>query len=130
MNSLGHDSDEEHLRAYVAVAEPPRLLLGRESMVIQGFPLAKFGNVVARTSELVMAGLGGNMMASGVLLAIIQTLFAAVPWSGVDAVGVLDDDVDNAMQIFNMALGDDDVAEGAPEGDACDLQQRVIKRRR
>ena len=44
-------------------AEKPRLLLGQEAMVLQGFPIAKVSDLVARTTNHVMADLAGNMVA-------------------------------------------------------------------
>ena len=57
-----------------------RLQLGRESMMIQGFPLQKVPSLVQRTEESLMASLGGNMMAATVPLAILLSMFEAIHW--------------------------------------------------
>ena len=61
--------------------QPPRLLLGRESMLIQGYPIAQVSKMVNSTPEILMASIGGSMMASPVALAIMQALFAVLPWN-------------------------------------------------
>ena len=60
--------------------QPPRLMLGRESLLLSGYPIAKIPNTVAQTTELVMQGISGNMMASVVPLAILSSIFLAAPW--------------------------------------------------
>ena len=59
-------------------AEKPRLLLGEEAMVLQGFPIAKVSDLVDRTSNHVMADLAGNMVAVPVLLALMMAAVACV----------------------------------------------------
>ena len=61
-------------------AEKPRLLLGEEAMVLQGFPIAKVSDLVERTSNHVMADLAGNMVAVPVLLALMMAAVACVHW--------------------------------------------------
>ena len=115
---------------------PDRLMLGRESMTIQGFPLANFQSLVAKTSENTMGALGGNMMASGVLLAILQSLFAVIPWSGAESAVVGCSDINDALGIFMHAIGEAPApASGAAEDGEDDeesnlLQRRVVKRGR
>ena len=58
----------------------PRLQLGLESMAIQGFPISKVPRLVQRTSDHMLMDLGGNMMASVLPLAILQSLFVSLAW--------------------------------------------------
>ena len=62
----------------------PRVMIGRESMMAQGFPVALPGleNLIQNTSENTMASLGGNAMASPVVMALTQAVFASIPWNG------------------------------------------------
>ena len=60
--------------------QPPRLMLGRESLLLSGYPIAKIPNTVAQTTEVVMQGISGNMMASVVPLAILSAVCLALPW--------------------------------------------------
>ena len=60
--------------------EEPRLLLGEEAMVLQGFPIAKVSDLVERTSNHVMADLAGNMVAVPVLLALMMAAVACAQW--------------------------------------------------
>ena len=111
-------------------------MLGRESMTIQGFPLANFQSLVAKTSENTMGALGGNMMASGVLLAILQSLFAVIPWSGAESAVVGCSDINDALGIFMHAIGEapapaSRAAEHGEDGEESNvLQRRVVKRGR
>ena len=95
----------------------PSMLLGREAMTIQGFPLALVPMTVNATSEHQMMSLAGNMMASAIPLALVQALLAAVPWtstSGAASVHTNSDDIDAAMRLFtnvsdNHLDSDDDM---------------------
>ena len=60
----------------------PRLQVGRESLMMQGYPIARIPSTVSETSELHMQEIGGNMMSLPVLLAFVQSLFASLPWRG------------------------------------------------
>ena len=62
----------------------PRLMIGRESMLIQGFPIMLHGleDLLHHTSEVTMMSLGGNAMASHVVMPLLQATFASVPWNG------------------------------------------------
>ena len=74
-------------------------------MVIQGYPIASLPNLVEKTPEPVMAGIGGNMMASPVVLAILQALFAALPWNPTSGAVRTDTcDVDAAMTAFHNCV--------------------------
>ena len=62
----------------------PRLMIGRESMMIQGFPIMLPGleDLLHRTSETTMMSLGGNAMASPVVMSLLQATLASLPWNG------------------------------------------------
>ena len=62
----------------------PRLMIGRESMMIQGFPIMLPGlaDLLHNTSETTMMSLGGNAMASPVVMSLLQATFASLPWNG------------------------------------------------
>ena len=82
--------------------KPPRVLLGRKSMLIQGYPIAHVSNIVSSTPESLMASIGGNMMASPVALAILQALFASLPWNDERPTSIGDAaELKAAMDVFN-----------------------------
>lgn len=84
-----------------AAGKQPRLQLGREAMRLQGYPLAKVPALVRRTPESVMQDIGGNMMASVVPLALLQSALVAIRWCDVGSVAApTGDDVDAAMSVF------------------------------
>ena len=56
-------------------------MLGREGLVIQGYPVALVPCLVEKTAEVTMMGIAGNMMASTVPLAIVMAAVAALPWA-------------------------------------------------
>ena len=58
----------------------PRLQLGLEAMAIQGFPISKVPRLVQRTSDHMLMSLAGNMFASVLPLAILQSLFVSLAW--------------------------------------------------
>ena len=60
--------------------EEPRLLLGEEAMVLQGFPIAKVSDLVSSTTNHLMADIAGNMVALPVLLALLMSAVACVSW--------------------------------------------------
>ena len=84
--------------------QPPRLMLGTESLLCSGYPIARVPHTVAQTSETVMQGISGNMMASPVLLAILSTVFLAVPWRQHDGIcgPTTSEDVADAMVAFGL----------------------------
>ena len=83
--------------------QPPRLMLGRESLLLSVYPIAKIPNTVARTTELVMQGISGNMMASVVPLAILSSVCLAVPWRTTEQVcPTTSEEVDHAMVAFAL----------------------------
>ena len=112
--------------------EEPRLMLGRESMLLQGYPIARVRSLVSKTPEHVLASIGGNMMAAPVALAILQSLFAVLPWTPpADAVHTNESDVDAAMAAFEDFINPSltgPVANSTPEvKDNSKKKRRVIR---
>ena len=62
--------------------QPHRLLLGREALVLQGFPSGKpsLSELIDATPEVLMADLGGNMVSTTVMLAMAMAAISSVPW--------------------------------------------------
>ena len=83
----------------------PRLLLGEESLLFNGFPIARMPEEPTWTQSL-MTDLSGNMVSLPVLLALIQSTLTAVPWQAVaDAPEVADDnDVEAALSFFDATV--------------------------
>ena len=62
-----------------------RLLLGREALMMQGYPVPLVKEAVATTSESLMADLAGNGMAVPVFLAILVSASISLSWRNSDA---------------------------------------------
>ena len=60
----------------------PRLMLGREALVVQGFPIGLRPDLTTEFTEGFMQDLAGNMMTLPVLLAMVVSTIAALPWKG------------------------------------------------
>lgn len=89
---------------------PHRMLLGEECMMIQGFPIAKVEKLVNNTDQHTMMQLGGNMMATPVLLGLMVSFFESVLWQ--DSVETASqEDADSALMLFCASTG----AEGEDE---------------
>ena len=86
-------------------AGQPRLMLGEESLLFNGFPIARMPEEPTWTQSL-MTDLSGNMVSLPVLLALIQSTLTAVPWQAVaDAPEVADDnDVEAALSFFDATV--------------------------
>ena len=80
-----------------------RLLLGREALLLQGFPISAVMDLVDSTPESLLQDLAGNMMGLNIVLAMLMAAFAAITWRGplaVDAEHSTQADVDDAMSAF------------------------------
>lgn len=66
------------------VMQVPRLMLGKEALLIQGYPVALVPELVAATSDRIMMGIAGNMFAATVPLAMLLPVFAMLPWAAED----------------------------------------------
>ena len=84
--------------------QPPRMLLGREAMLMQGFPISRVLELVNKTPEGTMMQLAGNMMATPVLLGLLLSCMESLPWQ--QSPGIFTrDDTDDAMEVFDFAFG-------------------------
>ena len=70
---------------FFAQGQPFRLLLGREALVLQGFPSQDetLSELFGSFSELQMADLAGNMVSTPVMLAMAMTAISAASWRDV-----------------------------------------------
>ena len=62
--------------------QPWRLLLGREALVLQGFPSQdpSLSELIANTSEALMADLAGNMVSTPIMLTMAMAVISSVSW--------------------------------------------------
>ena len=62
--------------------QPYRLLLGREALVLQGFPSRdpSLSELIEGTTELLMTNIAGNMVSTPVMLAIAMAAISSVSW--------------------------------------------------
>ena len=89
----------------------PRLQLGRESLILQGYPIAKIADLIEKTSERQMQEIAGNMMAAPIPLAILQAVMAALPWRVATSSASAPshstaDDVELALSCFGLATNE------------------------
>ena len=79
-----------------------RLLLGREALAIQGFPLGRVPSLVEKTPEQTLMSLAGNMMASTVLLACVQSFLSSVTWRQLAGTSSSPEDISVALTCFGV----------------------------
>ena len=87
-----------------AGADVGRLMLGREALVLQGFPVALIPDVVNSTPESLMTNLAGNAMSLPVVLVLLMSLFASVSWASTTAVAAsasTEEDENEALAAFS-----------------------------
>ena len=111
--------------------QEPRLLLGVESMMIQGFPVSVVPRLVESTSDCLLKTLAGNMMASVLPLAILQSLFVSLAWRPQACnvqrpLAMSEGEVVDAMSCFNTMLSGEIRCEDASESS----NVHSLKRRR
>ena len=58
----------------------PRMQLGAESLLLGGFPIAATPKTVKDTANDLMMDLGGNMMATPILLALLMSMMESAVW--------------------------------------------------
>ena len=65
-----------------ADGQPYRLLLGREALVFQGFPIAdpSLSELIEATTESLMADLAGNMVSTPVMLMMAMAAISSASW--------------------------------------------------
>jgi hypothetical protein len=91
--------------------QPPRLLLGREALLIQGYPIAKVPQLIAKSTELTMQSIAGNMMVPSIPMAIVLCAMLCMPFAPVSDHDPHDlecsgQDAQDALDLFNL-LGQD-----------------------
>ena len=108
----------------------PRLLLGSEALLVQGYPTAKIPNLCAGVSERLKQDIAGNMMASPIALAILQSFATAVDWQHVPQAATSSEaDVQLAMSVF--AVSNNSTADaGEHAGDDVPLRRPLRKLQR
>ena len=89
----------------------PRLLLGYEAMVFQGFPMALMSSAIRSSKECLLKDLAGNMVSLPVMLAVTMATISSMPWrqgacaSASQADVADEDDVNAALAAFRLAVG-------------------------
>ena len=79
-----------------------RLLLGREALMLQGFPVQKVIDLVNDTSEHNLQSLAGNSFGFTVVLALLMSTFAAVDWrspSGLEVAAELQSSLPSSSEV-------------------------------
>lgn len=128
---------------FKGLGEAPRLLLGEEAMMIQGFPVAKVSDLVAKTPNKLLQDIAGNMTANPVLLLLLMSAVACVHWSDGRGPGELkelgeslqqaheasaSEEIDGAMHALRLLVGAgrdaDDSEDDAPS--PCEKKRRCV----
>jgi hypothetical protein len=67
--------------------QPPRLLLGREALWLQGFPIgdAAVARLLGTEAETFTSDIAGNMVSTPVLLALVMASISSLSWRCTDA---------------------------------------------
>ena len=84
--------------------KPPRFLLGRESLVIQGFPIHQLPQCISKFTDGQLQQLAGNAFASSVVLSVVVSLFEAAVWYPDAGASCDADDVADAVGLFDRSL--------------------------
>ena len=107
--------------------QPPRCLLGREALVLQGFPVddGRIQGVIKEFSESFLQDLAGNMVATPVLLALAAASVSSLTWRRTCTtdvtIAVKEEDVANAWGALQLCL----VAGSAAVEDEAPRPQRM-----
>ena len=106
-----------------------RLMLGREGLIIQGYPVASVPCLVEKTAEGTMMSIAGNMMASTVPLAIVMAAFAALPWADSSAAPLTttEDQCDDALKVFDLVHGQASTSAGTPSPPRNKKRRKVVQ---
>ena len=90
----------------------PRLQLGREAMLLQGFPLPKPGSPIASVKESMWHELAGNMVTLPCCLNILMSIVAALDWRQTPTVSSCAEELEAAEEasdlILQMVVGADE----------------------
>ena len=85
-----------------------RLMLGREALALQGFPVTKVRSLLLdMAGETLMLDLSGNMMSLTVVLAMVMALFTSISWAGStasDAPAATEEEVLAALDLFEAMV--------------------------
>ena len=98
------------LQMVFAQGQPFRLLLGREALVLQGFPSqdATLSELIGSFSENQMADLAGDMVSTPVMLAMAMAAISAVSWRDVLSMSALPrttfDDCASAVSLLRRVM--------------------------
>ena len=82
----------------------PRLQLGREAMLLQGFPLPKLDSPIKDVSEVMWHDLAGNMVSLPCCLNILMSIVAAVDWRETPTVNSCSGEVEAADAASDLIL--------------------------
>ena len=106
-----------------------RLMLGREGLIIQGYPVASVPCLVEKTAEGTMMSIAGNMMASTVPLAIVMAAFVALPWADSSAAPLTttEDQCDDALKVFDLVHGQASTSAGTPSPPRNKKRRKVVQ---
>ena len=91
--------------------QPPRCLLGRESLVFQGFPVndERIQRIINDFSESFLQDLAGNMVATPVLLALAAASVSSLTWRSTCTTDVTtavkEEDAGSAWNALQFCLG-------------------------
>jgi len=102
--------------------QPPRCLLGREALVLQGFPVndKRIQRIIKDFSESFLQDLAGNMVATPVLLALAAASVSSLTWRSTCTTDVTTavkkEDAASAWDALQLCLGTGsaDVEDDAP----------------
>ena len=91
--------------------QPPRCLLVREALALQGFPVddERIQGVINDFSESFLQDIAGNMVATPVLLALAAASVSSLTWRRTCTTDVTtavkEEDVANAWDVLQLCLG-------------------------
>lgn len=100
----------------------PRLLLGRESLCLQGFPVGLRPGLLTEFPEALMADLAGNAMSLPIVLALCMSAIAAMPWNAEGASAPVVSSATELEQAMQMLAGLPSQAAEAALGSSSDDQ--------
>ena len=80
-----------------------RLLLGREALLLQGFPIQKVLDLVDETNEAHLRYMAGNSFGFVVVLALLMATFAAVDWADSGTTVMPSDEAEQAVAMSALA---------------------------
>ena len=73
--------------------------------MFQGYPIAQIPETMAATEEKVLEEIAGNMMSGPLLLALLQSMLAAMPWRATLATThTTMANVDDAMALYTTSV--------------------------